>query len=144
MAIIGAAGVAGAVVLFAGVVFWAGNVKELPPTGFTANHWEQFPPVQVNTSPIPRQIQEHVMERGGGHHETGSMLVQYNCDDYLCGPDTIEQLTAIVRDYPDNVFLAPYPGMDAAIALAAPNRLVTLDFLDEVKVRKFLDDNLKR
>jgi len=48
--------------------------KELPPTGFTAAHSEAFPLQQINSQPIPRLVQEHVMERNAGH-ERGSMLV---------------------------------------------------------------------
>ncbi len=117
--------------------------KELPPTAFTPAHSESFPPQQVNNLPIPRLVQEHVMERGGGH-ERGSMLVQYNCVDYQCEPDLVERLTEIVRVYPSYVFLAPYPTMDAMIALAAPTTLLILDALDETKIHEFINDNSNR
>ena len=90
--------------------------KELPPTGVTSAHSESFPPAQINFRPIPRLVQEHVMERNAGH-ERGSMLVQYNCIDYQCQPDLEERLIEIVQAYPAYVFLAPYPTMDAMIAL---------------------------
>ena len=83
------------------------------------------------------------MERAAGH-ERGSLLVQYNCVDYQCEPDLIEQLTEIVLSFPSYVYLAPYPTMDAKIALAAPGRLVTLDVFDEAKIRKFITDNSDR
>jgi len=47
-----------------------------------------------------------------------------------------------VRVYPPYVFLAPYPTMDAMIALAAPSKLLTLNALDEDKIHKFINDNL--
>ena len=84
------------------------------------------------------------MERGGGHHQVGSMLVQYNCDDYQCEPDLIQKLVEIVESYPPQVYLAPYPGMDAKIALAAPGRLETLDNFDEQAIRQFIVKNLNR
>ena len=84
------------------------------------------------------------MERGTGHPIWGGMLVQYNCEDYQCEADLIEKLTEIVQDYPPQVYLAPYPGMDAKIALAAPGRLETLDSLDDEKVRAFIEENLSR
>ncbi len=117
--------------------------KVLPPTGFSPAHSESFPPQKINNQPIPRLIQEHVMERNAGH-ERGSMLVQYNCVDYQCEPDLEERLTEIVRVYPPYVFLAPYPTMDAMIALAAPGKLLTLDALDEDKIHEFLNDNSNR
>ncbi len=117
--------------------------KELPPTGYTPAHSEAFPPQQINNQPIPRLVQEHVMERNAGH-ERGSMLVQYNCVDYQCEPDLVERLTEIVVDYPPYVFLAPYPTMDAMIALAAPGKLLTLDVLHEDKIHEFINDNSNR
>ncbi len=80
------------------------------------------------------------MERAAGH-ERGSMLVQYNCVEYECEPNLVERLTEIVLNFPPYVYLAPYPTMDAKIALAAPGRLLTLDAFDEKKIRKFINDN---
>ena len=117
--------------------------KILPPTGFSAAHLESLPSQQINTQPIPRLEQEHVMERAAGH-ERGSLLVQYNCVKYQCEPGLIEKLTEIVLEFPRYVYLAPYPTMDAKIALAAPGRLEILDFLDEVKIRQFIVDNSDR
>ncbi len=117
--------------------------KILPPTGFSAAHLESLPLQQINTQPIPRLEQEHVMERAAGH-ERGSMLVQYNCVNYQCEPNLIEKLTEIVLNFPAYVYLAPYPTMDAKIALAAPGRLLTLEDLDEAKIRKFITDNADR
>ncbi len=83
------------------------------------------------------------MERQASH-ERGSMLVQYNCVQYRCEPDLVERLTRIVRDFPPYVYLAPYPSMDAKIALAAPGRLLTLETLDEGKIREFISSNSDR
>ena len=83
------------------------------------------------------------MERGGSHL-AGSMLVQYNCEDYDCEPDLETQLVAIVRNYPPQVYLAPYPRMDAMIALAAPGRLESLDRFDKDQIIQFIEANLNR
>ena len=138
-----AAGLAAVAVVVTGLIFYASTQKELPPTGFGPAHSESLPTRQINIVPIPRPIQEHVMERGGGHRD-GGMLVEYNCADYQCEPDLVERLTEIVRSYPPQVYLAPYPGMDAKIALAAPGRLLTLDTLDEDRIREFIGQNLTR
>lgn len=126
-----------------GVVLLASTQKNLPPTSFGPAHAETFPPQQINAQPIPRPVQEHVMERGGGH-PVGSMLVQYNCVDYQCEPDLVQKLEDLVRGYPPQVYLAPYPVMDAKITLAAPGRLETLDAFDEQRIRSFIQDNLNR
>ncbi len=117
--------------------------KELPPTSFTVAHSESFPPQQINDRPIPRRVQEHIMERNAGH-ERGSMLVQFNCVDYKCEPDLEERLTDIVLNFPPYVYLAPYPTMDSKIALAAPGRLLLLDALEDNKILKFINDNSNR
>ncbi len=117
--------------------------KILPPTGYTASHLETLPVRQINLVPIPRREQEHVMERDAGH-ERGSMLVQYNCRRYECGEDLVDRLTEVVSSYPPQVYLAPYPTMDAKIALAAPGKLLLLDAFEEDKIRGFIDDNMDR
>ena len=83
------------------------------------------------------------MERNATH-PNGQMLVQYNCQTYTCEPGLVESLTEIVSAYPPDVYLAPYPTMDAKIALAAPGRLLILDDLDEEKIRGFIIDKLDR
>lgn len=130
-------------VISGGLFLWAINQKELPPTEFGPSHSEGLPPQQINTLPVPRPIQEHVMERGG-NHRIGNTLVQYNCLKYECESGMSDRLAEIVRDFPQNVFLAPYPGMDSKIALTAPGRRLLLDTLDEGKIRKFISDNLNR
>ena len=136
-------GLAIVALIIGGLVLYGSTRKELPPTTFGPGHSESLPSQQINFRPIPRPIQEHVMERGGVHL-TGGMLVEYNCEDYQCEPDLVDKLTEIVQGYPPQVYMAPFPGMDAKIALAAPGRLLTLDTLDEVKIREFINRNLSR
>ena len=83
------------------------------------------------------------MERGADHR-VGGMLIQYNCVDYQCEPDLVQKLAELVQRYPPQVYLAPYPGMDAKIALAAPGKLETLDAFGEQRIRNFIERNLNR
>ena len=117
--------------------------KTLPPTKLTHPHTESLPPQQINTLPIPRGIQIHVMERNSSH-PPGQMLVQYNCEDYQCEPDLIQNLRDLVREFPSTVYLAPFPTMDAKIALAAPGDLEILETFEEGKIRKFVGRNLSQ
>ena len=139
-----AAGLAVLVLIVGGFLLYASSRKLLPPTSFSPSHSEAFPPGQINDQPIPFPVQEHVMERGGGHHRQGSMLVQYNCAEYECEPDLVEKLEVLVRQYPPQVYLAPFPRMGAQIALAAPGRRETLDEFDEQRIRRFIEKNLER
>ena len=77
-------------------------------------------------------------------HPPGQMLVQYNCQGYQCEPDLVQNLTDLVKEYPPSVYLAPYPVMDAKIALAAPGKLETLESFDEERIRQFISRNLSR
>lgn len=122
-------------------VYQAASSKILPPTTLTHPHTESVPPQQINAQPIPRGIQIHLMERNSTHPD-GQMLVQYNCQDYQCEQDLIQNLTDLVQEFPPTVYLAPFPGMDAKIALAAPGELEILETFDENKIRQFIDDNL--
>ncbi len=70
------------------------------------------------------------------------IIVSYNCADYQCEPDLVEQLANLVHSYPPQVFLAPFPRMDAKIALTTQGKLVTLDAFDETRIRRFIDQNL--
>ena len=65
-----------------------------PGNGGNKAHSESMPPQQINPGPIPRLVQEHVTERQASH-ESGSMLVQYNCAQYECEPDLVGRLTEI-------------------------------------------------
>ena len=103
--------------------------KNLPPTKLTHPDTGSLPPRQINTRPIPRGIQINVTGRNRTH-PPGQMLVLYNCQDYECEPDLVQKLTDLVQGYPPSVYLAPYPGMDAKIALAAPGNLEILETFD--------------
>lgn len=74
----------------------------------------------------------------------GSILIQYNCRKYQCEDDLVDRLTEIVWTCPPQVYLAPYPTMDAKIALAAPGKLLILDALDEDRIHEFINNNLDR
>lgn len=58
-------------------------------------------------------------------------MSDHHCVNYSCDPELVEKLIEIVRGFPAYVYLAPYPTMDAKIALTAPGRLLTLGRLDE-------------
>jgi hypothetical protein len=63
-------------------------------------------------------------------------MVQYNCPSGC--PDLVEKLAAIVRQYPEHVILAPYPGMKTRIALTAWTRIDAFDDFDASRVSRFI------
>ena len=96
-----------------------------PPT--SGPHLPYIAPWGVHTRPIPRELQVHNLEDGG-------VVVQYNC---TC-PEVVDKLAAIVRKYPTQVVLAPYPTMSSRLALTAWTRLETLDDVDEARIERFI------
>lgn len=99
-----------------------------PPT--SGPHYGSLAPWGIHTTPIQNELQVHNLEDGG-------VMVQYNCPEGC--PDVVDQLTAIVSRYDQQVILAPYPGMDVKIALTAWGRIETLDTIDETKVVRFIE-----
>ena len=84
---------------------------------------------QFRVQPIADELQVHNIEDGG-------VLIPYHCRD--CD-DLIRKLETLVSRYPDKVILAPYPTMDARIALTAWDRIDTLQDLDEQRVVRSIE-----
>lgn len=83
----------------------------------------------IHRIPVPLELQTHNLEHGG-------VALQYNCPQGC--PDLVQRLEALARDN-DLVLVAPYPWMNAKLALTAWGRLETLDGFDEQRIRAFLD-----
>jgi hypothetical protein len=98
-----------------------------PPT--SGPHLGYLAPWGVHTRPIPKELQVHNLEDGG-------VLVQYHCPDGCA--DLVQKLEAIVKRYPSQVILAPYPGMKHRIALTAWTRLDAFDDFDEGRIVRFI------
>jgi hypothetical protein len=102
--------------------------NSVPPT--SGPHLPVIAPWGVHAEPIPDELQVHNLEEGG-------VLVQYNCPQ-AC-PDLVARLRAIVLRYDTQVILAPYPGMDATIALTAWSRIDKFDQFDEKRTVRFIN-----
>lgn len=79
--------------------------------------------------PVPPELAAHNLEHGG-------VTVQYNCPRGC--PNLVARLEALAAPYA-RVLVAPYPWMDARIALAAWGRIQTLDEADEDRIVSFLE-----
>lgn len=99
-----------------------------PPT--SGPHYTTLARWGIHTEPIPNEFQVHNLEDGG-------VLIQYNCPEGC--PDIVAELSEIVERYDELVILAPYPDMEARIALTAWTRLTTLDSVDEGRIVRFIE-----
>jgi hypothetical protein len=98
-----------------------------PPT--SGPHLPYLAPWGVHTEPIPKELQVHNLEDGG-------VVVQYYCPAPC--PELVDKLGAVVKQYPAQVLLAPYPGMKHRIALTAWTRLDAFDEFDEDRIQRFI------
>lgn len=84
----------------------------------------------VHGEPIPNENQVHLLEHG-------AVGIQYRPD---VEPADIAAIEDIVRDYDSEVFSAPYPDMDTAIALTSWGELMRLDRLDTAAIRRYVEE----
>jgi hypothetical protein len=116
---------------------WVLGAKYYPPTDI-AGHTEDVPPGHILNEPMPLAVQKHMLEHADGSGPPG-VIINYNCEDFTCEPDLIERLAEIAQEYPSFVYLAPFPGMDAKIALTRLGELEVLDSFDEERIRAFIE-----
>ena len=102
--------------------------NSVPPT--SGPHLPVIARWGVHTEPIVNELQVHNLEEGG-------VVVQYNCPQGC--RELVEKLRAIILRYDTQIILAPYPGMDARIALTAWSRLDKFDDFDEKRIVRFID-----
>ena len=66
------------------------------------------------------------------------IIINYNCKDYKCEDNLIEKLEAFATKY-DYVYVAPFKGMDAKIALTKLGKIEVLEEYDESLIINFID-----
>jgi hypothetical protein len=99
-----------------------------PPT--SGPHYTSLAPWGIHTAPIQNELQVHNLEDGG-------VMVQYNCPNGC--PELVAQLSEVVSRYDRFVILAPYPDMEARIALTAWGRIHTLESFNESRIVRFIE-----
>ncbi len=116
-------------------VFLASLIPNLPPIT-QEGHSEDSLPSHINTTKMPDVIQRHMLEHSDGRGRP-SIIIQYNCDNYDCEPDLVQKLTALVEEYPDNVYLAPN-NYDGKIILTRLGKREILKQFDDQIIRDFI------
>lgn len=124
------------IAVIGGLGWFATNRPSLPPISMQG-HIEQSPPGHIVDKPIQENIQKHMLEHADGSGKPG-IIIQYNCKDYVCEPDLIQNLKTLVEKYPDNVYLAPN-NYDGKIILTKVGKSQILDAFDEQIIKKFIE-----
>lgn len=117
------------------IIITPSNRPNLPPTAMDG-HIEVNPKEHISTEPIADPVQRHMLEHADGKGKPG-IIIQYNCQKYTCEPYLIQKLTELVKQYPDNVYLAPNT-YDGKIILTKMGERSILDTFDESKIRTFI------
>lgn len=116
---------------------WIISQREILPPITMEGHIEQSPPAHILDRPMLLSVQKHMLEHADGRGRPG-VIINYNCDDFDCESDLISRLTALVREYPEHVYLAPYSNMSAKLVLTKLGQRQILDDLDEDIIREFI------
>lgn len=117
--------------------WYATTRPNLPPISLEG-HIEQSPPAHILDQPISGAIQRHMLEHADGRGAPG-IIIQYNCRDFECEPDLVEELKALVKEYPNNVYLAPN-NYDGKIILTKLGKRKILENFDEEVIRDFIEE----
>ena len=108
-----------------------------PPT--SGPHMPGIAPWGDYDKPIPKEYQVHNLEDGG-------VVIQYHCPKGC--PDLVKKLERVFFKYKTptekekkylHLILAPYPDMDARLALTAWTRLDTFNDFDEARIDRFIE-----
>lgn len=129
-------GLAVLVVIGGGGYYWLTSGEVLPPTDF-AGHVEQSPASHVLDKPMLILVQKHMLEHADGSGPPG-VIINYNCEDFNCSPDLIDQLSEIADQYPKFVYVAPYLGMTEKLAITKFRKIETFDSLDKEALVNFI------
>ena len=120
-----------------GLIVWGiSSVKILPPTDMQG-HIEVSPESHVLKEQMQITVQKHMLEHADGSGPPG-IIINYNCEDYVCEEGLIDNLEAFAEKYPANVYVAPFKKMDAKIALTKFNKIEILEEYSEVRIDEFI------
>ena len=120
-----------------GGYFWLINREVLPPTSFLG-HIESAPLSHISDQPMLITVQKHMLEHADGAGPPG-VVINYNCIDFECESDLVRQLTEIAQQFPEFVYLAPYPDMTKKIAITRQGRIETFDSFDKEGLVSFIE-----
>lgn len=121
------------------LIIWGfSSFETLPPTDMQG-HVESNPSSHILKEPMPIAIQKHMLEHADGiERGRGGVIINYNCKDYECEESLVEKLEAFAGQY-DYVYVAPFKGMDAKIALTRLGKIDVLEEYDRARIKDFIE-----
>lgn len=123
------------------VVWGISGIEKLPPTDMQG-HVESNPVSHILKEPMPIAVQKHMLEHADGIEKgRGGVIINYNCKDYECDNNLIEKLESFSSEF-DYVYVAPFKGMDAKIALTKLGKIDILEDYDEIRIRDFIEGRI--
>ncbi len=120
-----------------GGYYWWTNREVLPPTS-SQGHIESSPPSHILGQPMSVTIQMHMLEHSDGSGPPG-VIINYNCDDFECEDNLVDQLTEIANEYPEFVYLAPYPEMTEKLAITREGKIEIFDSFNKDLLVSFIE-----
>lgn len=123
------------IAILIGIVWSISSIERLPPTDIQG-HVESNPSSHILKEQMPIVIQKHMLEHADGKGR-GGVIINYNCKDYGCEENLIGRLESFAAEY-DYVYVAPFKGMDAKIALTKLGEIDVLEEYDEARIKILL------
>ncbi len=118
------------------VILFVTNIKTMPPTDMQG-HIEEWPKTQILKEDIPLPIFKHILEHASKSSNIPGIIINYNCDDYVCEEGLIEKLEEFTKDS-SYVYVAPYKNLDAKIVLTKLGRQKVLEEYDKSLIENFI------
>lgn len=116
--------------------YWFTSREVLPPKS-SLGHIESSPPSHILDKPMSYKIQQHMLEHADGGGPPG-VIINYNCEDFECDPDLVNQLSEIANEYPEYVYLAPYLGMSEKLVTTKEGEIEIYDSFDKDALVSFI------
>lgn len=123
-------------VLIGAIIYYISTQPHLPPIDL-AGHIEESPGSHLIDEPMPEPIQKHMLEHADGQGKPG-IIIQYNCQKYICEKNLVNNLQKLVKKYPENVYLTPGK-YDGKIILTKIGKREILKKYDEKKIITFIN-----
>ena len=121
------------------VFLLAMNQREILPPQDIQGHIEVSPARRFLTQPMDIRVHKHMLEHADGNGPPG-VIINYNCQDFVCETELLEKLERLTEEYPQRLYVAPYPNMSAKLVITKLGKQMVLSEFAEQQIREFIED----